>query len=188
MLRMRSFLLLFGLIILICSCSSPQPLELPTGADTNVVVTVKQPSTAFPTGSTFSWAADAGRIYPDPRLDATNVRKLLMEAITSHLEARGYRFVDNGGDYQVSFVAALRESLSDNELSERYGINPGMVGDSLDQNAYDKATIITDIRNAGDGALLWRSAMQGFAVFNLDDEERKARVNNAVSRLFSSLP
>jgi hypothetical protein len=188
MLRMRLFLLLIGLIMLICSCSSSQPLELPTGADTNVVVTVKQPGTAFPTGSKFSWAADAGMIYPDPRLDATNIRKLLMEAITSHLEARGYQFVDTGENYQVSFVAALRESLSDNELSERYGINPGMVGDSLDQNAYDRATIITDIKDAANGALLWRAAMQGFAVFNLDDNERKARVNNAVTQLFSSLP
>jgi len=188
MLRVRSFLLLTCLIMLVCSCSSSQPVELPTGADTNVVVTVKQPSSAFPTGSKFSWAADAGMIYPDPRLDATNIRKLLMEAITSHLEARGYRFVDRGGNYQVSFVAGLRESLSDIELSERYGINPGMVGDSLDQNAYDKATIITDIRDAADGTLLWRSAMQGFAVFNLDDDERKAQVNNAVTQLFSSLP
>jgi hypothetical protein len=188
MLRMRLLLLLAGLITLTCSCSSSQPVELPTGADTNVVVTVKQPDTAFPSGSKFSWAVDAGMIYPDPRLDATNIRKLLLEAITSHLEARGYQFVDSGGDYQVSFVAALRESLSDIELSERYGINPGMVGDSLDQSAYDKATIITDIRAAADGALLWRSAMQGFALFNLDDDERKARVNNAVTQLFSSLP
>jgi len=188
MLRMRPFLLLSGLIILVCSCSSSQPVALPTGADTNVVLTVKKPSTAFPTGSTFSWAADAGMIYPDPRLDATNIRKLLMAAITSHLEARGYWFADNGGDYQVSFVAALRESLSDIELSKRFGINPGMVGDSLDQNAYDKATIIIDIKSAADGILLWRSAMQGFAVFNLDDDERKTRVNNAVTQLFSSLP
>ncbi|MDH3999590.1 MAG: DUF4136 domain-containing protein [Desulfuromonadales bacterium] len=178
-----------GLVLLaaLYACSSaPQPKAVTASGGS--VVTLKNAELTFPKGTTFSWSEAASHFYDDERIDDARIREALGQAIKSNLKERGYRVVDTDGDYEIAFVTALAGSLSDMEINKRFGVNPGMLGDSSDTNAYDKGTVIADVIDPTSGESLWRSALQAYVVFDLEEAVRKERIEKAVTRLFGSFP
>lgn len=174
--KMR-FCLSLLLALVLAACSSSQPdvssAQAPMGG---VVVTVKDAGLTFPKKTTFSFSDVASQAYEDPRFDDKKIGDFLREGIASVMEQKGYKVVEDDGQYEIAYVVATSQSLSDIEVSERFGVNPGMIGQSTDPSVYDKGTIIVDIQDPGAKVSVWRSALQGYAAFETPDDVRRQRM------------
>ena len=136
----------------------------------------------------FSWLPAAVKFYEDPRLKNSPIQLYFQEAIQQNLNKRGYRFVPSvvDSDFLVAYVLALENSLNDEEINEKYQLNPGLPRQKLNPNRYEKGTLIIDLIESGTKRSIWRGGMQGFAKFDIGEEERKKRINLFVDRLFQS--
>ena len=104
------------------------------------------------------------------------------------MQQKGYQLVDANGQFEIAYVVALAQSLSDVEINQRFGISPGMVDDNPDPGIYEKGSIVVDIANSAGHNSIWRSALQGYAHLELPDDVRLQRLQIAMQRLFASLP
>jgi hypothetical protein len=150
--------------------------------------TVSNPGLVFPSGSLFSWSQEKTRVHNDPVFGDIDMNGLLRESIEAEILSRGHSVDDRGGEYQVSYVAALESALSDDELDSLFGINPGLPSQSPSGQSYDKGTIIIDVSDPVGKTSLWRSAMQGYVTRDLSDKERSERVRRVVEKMFRSFP
>lgn len=185
--KMKFFLSLI-MIAVLSACSSPQPESEAQAPMGGVVVTVKNTGLVFKKGTTFSFSEAYSQVYEDPRYDDKKMGELLREGIASVFEQKGYEFVESDGQYEVAYVIATSQSLSDIEVSERFGVNPGMIGQSSDPTEYDKGTIVVDVQDPGAKVSVWRSALQGYASFEMPDDARRQRMEIFMQRLFASFP
>ncbi len=150
--------------------------------------TVTSPGLVFPPGSLFSWSEEKSRVYNDPVFGDIDLNKLLRESIEGEIVSRGHRVEGRGGEYKVSYVAALERSLSDEELDKSFGINPGLPSQSRSGQSYEKGTIIIDVSDAVSTRSLWRAAMQGYVTLDLSEKARRERVSRIVGKMFRSFP
>ncbi|MBW2477943.1 MAG: DUF4136 domain-containing protein [Deltaproteobacteria bacterium] len=176
------------LVLMLCSCLPSQSETKPLPAAGGVVVSVKNADLNFAKGTSFSFAETASQFYQDPRLDDRNLNGILRDAIDQVMRQKGYRMVDSNGQFEIAYVVALAQSLSDVEINQRFGISPGMVDDNPDPEIYEKGSIVVDIADPAGHTSLWRSALQGYAHLELPDAVRRERLQIAMQRLFASLP
>jgi hypothetical protein len=96
--------------------------------------------------------------------------------------------VEQGGEFEIAYVAALSRSLSDVEIDQRFGVNPGMLADSKENDTYEKGTVVVDVDDPRSQQTLWRSALQGYVMFDMPEDDRQRRVTQAIERIFTSFP
>jgi uncharacterized protein DUF4136 len=152
------------------------------------IISVKYSEKRLPKFASFSWLPAAEKYYEDARFKNSPIQSYFKEAIRQNLNNRGYRLVSSAtdSDFLVGYVLALESSLKDEEINEKYHINPGLPGQAVNSNQYEKGTLIIDLIDPGTKSSMWRGAMQGFAKFDIKEEDRKKRINLYVDRLFQS--
>jgi len=115
---------------------------------------------------------------------------LLKQAIKKSLVKKGYLFTENAtsAGYTVTYTAALKSALSDDEVLRIYGAQPGLIPSrKVDQTA-EKGTLIVDVINQKTGRLHWRSIGQALANLNkIPLKDRKQRVDQFVDFLLADL-
>lgn len=178
------------IVLLVCSLAAcvPQRVENNRLQTAGTYTSVSAPDMVFPSDTLFSWAREKSHVYNDPRFDDIDMKRMLRVGIEDALGSRGYRIADRGGNYLVSYVAALEGALSDDDLDKIFGINPGLPSQNRSGLSYEKGTIIIDISSPEDQRSLWRSAMQGYVADNLSKRERKDRIKRIVEQMFNSFP
>ncbi len=139
---------------------------------------------------TVSWKPDSSFIQAGERIDVASYKQLLEDAIVVTLKNKGYSFSDDPqlGDLLVSYAAGLETELSDNEITLRFGMIPGLQGQTPDQDKYEKGTIIVDIFDKNTNKSVWRGVIQGFADLNLTRGERSKRLENTMQQLMAEFP
>ena len=139
-------------------------------------------------GGNFSWTPKGIHFYDDPRFGKKSLQLLLQDAILQNLARRGYRFESsaNSSDFSVGYVLALESALGDDEMNAQYKINPGLPGNETQPGKYEKGTFIIDIIDSRGNRLLWRGAIQGFANFEMEEEQRKKRIKKVVNLLLQN--
>jgi hypothetical protein len=147
---------------------------------------VQAPGLSFPSGTAFSWSEGTSHFFKDPRLNNEELDNMLRESMALEMVSRGYRLVSSG-QYSISYVAALEGSLSDEEISRRFGLNPGLPSQQTGQT-YEKGTVVVDISDPTTKKSLWRSAMQGYVELDLPESVRQERVKRIVAMMFSGFP
>jgi hypothetical protein len=150
--------------------------------------TVTDPELIFPASSLFSWSSEKTRVYNDPVFGDLDLNGLLRESIEAEILSRGHNLSDRGGEYHVSYVAALERALSDDEIDSLFGINPGLPSQSPSGQSYDKGTLIIDVSDKTTRRSLWRSAMQGYVTLDISEKERRERIRLLVEKMFRSFP
>lgn len=184
--KLRLLLVILGLCCLVaCTTQTVKTNQLQSGG---IFTAVADPGLVFPVGTLFAWAQKESRVYNDPRFDDVDLNGMLRDSIEEAIVSRGYHISDRGGAYVVSYVAALERALSDDEIDKSFGINPGLTSQNRSEQLYEKGTIIIDVADPLAKKSLWRSAMQGYVVFDLPSSVRKERVKGVVSQMFSSFP
>ncbi|MCK5121539.1 MAG: DUF4136 domain-containing protein [Methylococcales bacterium] len=144
----------------------------------------------IPKGTLFSWSPNLKGVYQDNRLNHVNMDRLLKKSIESTLVKKGYRFTENAASagYKVTYTAALKSALSDDEVLKIFGAQPGLVpGRKLDQKV-EKGTLIVDVINQKTGHLHWRGIAQALARLDeIPQQYREQRVEQFVNFLLSDL-
>jgi len=144
----------------------------------------------IPNGTLFSWSPSLKGVYQDNRLDHVDMDNLLKQAIKNALVKKGYLFTENSitAAYTVTFTAALKSALSDDEVLRIYGAQPGLVPNRKADQTAEKGTLIVDVVNQKTGRLHWRSIGQALANLNeIPLQHRKQRVDQFVDFLLADL-
>lgn len=151
------------------------------------IISVSNPDIKVLNSKNFSWSAKSRYVYDDERLEGFPLKKNFEDDIKSKLISSGFIFKENSQNPSllVGYVIALESALSDLDINNLYGINPGFINKDIEKGGknYEKGTMIIDIIEAQTNILVWRGAMQGMAEFGITDEKRKIRLKAAVDRL-----
>ncbi len=126
----------------------------------------------------------------DPRMDNLQLQELLRAAINNTMTEKGYQAAAAGvqGDLLVGYIITLNDARTDEEIADSYGVQASINVPTPDPARYEKGTLVIDILDSSTGLMAWRSALQGFASFQISDEQRRHRINEMVQRMLSGLP
>jgi len=144
----------------------------------------------IPNGTLFSWSPSLKGVYQDNRLDHVDMDNLLKQAIKKTLVKKGYLFTQSAvsADYTVTYTAALKSALSDDEVLQIYGAQPGLVPSRKADQTAEKGTLIIDVINQKTGRLHWRSIGQALTNLNkMPLQDRKQRVEQFINFILSDL-
>lgn len=149
------------------------------------MITLDNSAVKFPPSATFTWAPKITRYYADPRLKNVPLRGMFHNAIRKTLGEKGFQYTPSPAqsDLLVGYVVALESALDDDKIRRIYGIEPGFTTESPDPKKYEKGTVIIDVYETVTRRSVRRVILQGFAVFDLSEEERLARVEATVEMM-----
>jgi hypothetical protein len=152
------------------------------------------PNARFDAYRTFAWPAEepgtlagaAGTEGVDPLL-----ARRLRESIESHLEARGYRRLDDpaAADFVVSFSMGRREKIriqSSPTLDGRsYGYGGWYAGSGVTATSYTEGTLAIDVFDGRSHLAVWH----GWASKRVNETtERVALVDEVVGAILAQFP
>ena len=171
-------IILFFLIFTFAQHSISEEIE-------TTIVTVSNPDIRVLSSKNFTWSPRSIYVYEDERFKGFPMKETFEKAAYDRLTANSFTYVSNMDDARlvVGYALALESALSDVDLNILYGLNPGFKGVSSDKDKYEKGTIIIDIIEARTRRMVWRGALQGMAVFDLSEEERRERFTLVINRL-----
>jgi len=182
------------LLLSLMPLAACQTVETPEhGTETQRVAMVSHLDSGYAISAsknTISWKPDSSFIHANERIDGESYRRLLEEAIIVTLKNKGYAFSTDPqqGDLLVSYAAGLETELSDQEITQRFGMIPGLGGKTPNQDKYEKGTIIVDIFDRKDNKSVWRGVVQGFADLKISPAERSQRLRNIMQQLMTEFP
>jgi len=109
------------------------------------------------------------------------IYKLYADAIIADLNSHGFKNTDDAKNsaFHVGFGIALASDLSDQTISDKFGVTPGLPSN----DELKKGSFLIYIEDARTGKKVWRGAVQGFAHENIAEAERVQRVTKIVSRV-----
>jgi hypothetical protein len=139
---------------------------------------------------TFSWSSSMQEVAGVPRLNDVPLRDMLKDSISHNLNAKGYRYQgeQGPGDLVVGYSVSLDDSEMTSDAARRSGVIPSLNFSTPDPEKYEKGTIVIEVTQSANGIVAWRSALQGFSIIDLDDADRRKRLDGMVARMLSGLP
>ena len=139
---------------------------------------------------TFSWSSSMQELTGVPRLNEVALRDMLKDSISRNLNAKGYRYQggQGPGDLVVGYSVSLDDSEMNSDAARRSGVIPSLNYSTPDPEKYEKGTIVIEVTQSANGIVAWRSALQGFSIIDLDDADRRKRLDGMVQRMLSGLP
>ena len=133
---------------------------------------------------TFSWSTGMQEISGVP------LRDMLKESITVNMNAKGYRYLDGPetGDLVVGYSLTMDNAEMNSDAARRTGVIPSLNFSTPDPEKFEKGTIVIEVTQAATRMVAWRSALQGFSIVDMDDADRRKRLDGMVQRMLSGLP
>lgn len=89
-------------------------------------------------------------------------------------------------DLLIGFTLARESWLTDQEISQNYGIAPGLPSTRDRINGYEKGTVIIDVADAETRTLIWRGALQALPRSDIPDDARRERISESVKILIDN--
>jgi len=138
---------------------------------------------------TFSWSSSMQEVTGVPRLNDVALRDMLKDSISDNLNAKGYRYQgeQGPGDLVVGYSVSLDDSEMNSDAARRSGVIPSLNFSTPDPEKYEKGTIVIEVTQSANGIVAWRSALQGFSIIDLEDADRRKRLDGMVARMLSGL-
>jgi hypothetical protein len=148
----------------------------------------------FDTYRTFAWVGEEpGRLPGGAETETVDplLARRIRESIESHLEARGYRKLDDpaAADFAVSFSVGRREKIeiySSPTLSGGYwGYGGWYAGSTVWANSYTEGTLAVDVFDGRSHLAVWH----GWASKRISQTmDRAAAVEEVVSAILARFP
>jgi hypothetical protein len=154
------------------------------------VVSTMDPMADVSSAASFTWSPRMREIHGDPHEGDVPDKDALENAITDTLRKKGYEYTWRAGlaDLRVGYLVIMDGALSDKELNDRYGIQPGLNLQAPDSARYEKGTLVIDIIDMKTGRTAWRGALEGFAYLEISREDRQERLNDMVMFMLARFP
>jgi hypothetical protein len=139
---------------------------------------------------TFSWSTGMQELTDVPRLHDVPLRDMLKDSITDNMNAKGYRYQggQGPGDLVVGYSVSLNDAEMNSDAARRSGVIPSLNFSTPDPEKYEKGTIVIEVTQSATAIVVWRSALQGFSIIDLDDADRRKRLDGMVQRMLSGRP
>lgn len=140
--------------------------------------------------NTFSWSTGMQELTDVPRLHDVPLRDMLKDSITDNMNAKGYRYHggQGPGDLVVGYSVSLNDAEMNSDAARRSGVIPSLNFSTPDPEKYEKGTIVIEVTQSATAIVVWRSALQGFSIIDLNDADRRKRLDGMVQRMLSGLP
>lgn len=152
------------------------------------VVVVTQPEFSVIQLKAFSWADKHADISDGFKKSDFSVSALIDTAIKNALKQKAYAFVKNSKNSMlIMYHVSLASEIDDMTLVLKYGLSPGLRGNSAEAKEHERGTLVVDIIDPQLKKLVWRGAVEVFIGIEDTQEGRQKRVNGLLIELFSSL-
>ena len=180
--KMKKSTLILSLFSLFWLSACVQVTKPTTKADSLLALSsVWDLPTKYPVGSTFSLSP---QYVKDASLNSKEIDviyQLYANAISEGFSQKGYQIVDINTpvDFYVGFGVALSKDLSDENISEKFGVTPGLSEDAK----LEKGSFLMYVEDANSKQRVWRGAVQGFVQENFSSAERKERTEDVVKMI-----
>ena len=148
----------------------------------------------FASYQTYGWHEDDTSLRDENML----AHERVIAAVDGQMSAKGFRQVDSNPDVYVTYRAEDQENMSLDTTTMGYGYGPGWgwggyyggmggMGSSTTQvRTYTTGTLVVDIWDSGEKALVWR----GIASDTVSDDPRKnaEKIDSAIAKMFENYP
>lgn len=146
------------------------------------ISSVRDKPTSYSKGSTFTILPKFIESSTFSNSQVQGIYSLYEQNIKQQLIDAGYQIADSGkGDFEVGFAIALEKDVSDQLLSEKFGISPGL---HVTENM-EKGSFLIYIEDTATKQRVWRGAVQGFVHDELTVEKREQRTSHIVNAIVS---
>lgn len=147
------------------------------------ISSVRDIPVSYPQGSLFSLAPKYVKETSLKTEQTQLIYKSYADAIIADLTAHGFKHTDQSGaaEFYVGFGIALTSDLSDQAISEKFGITPGLPSN----DELKKGSFLIYIEDSQASKKVWRGAAQGFAHEDINEKEREKRTAGIVSRVMN---
>ena len=155
------------------------------------ILTLSQSGLEIPVGAKFAWLPEAVEFYDDPRFKGNEIQRSIADSIVATLTLYGFPFTSDAAeaDFLVAYTAALSTALDDDEILRRYGLVPGGISPSASVgDNFEKGTLLIHLVKNGTRSPVWRAAVEARVTLDLDERERRRRIDVLVGRIFALLP
>lgn len=161
------------------------------------------PKANFAGLKTYKWLDEPQKPTGDPRIDGNTIlENRVHEAVDTGLAARGFRKVTSDPDFLVAYHVSLDKQRSVQTLNSYYGYGPGWgygYGASYRPGywtgapetyvyEYEEGTLLLDIVNPKDKALMWRGSARDEVHFKSTPEKDQTQLNEAVLKMLENFP
>jgi len=143
--------------------------------------------------SVFAW--EGGRVESEERIEGarSGLEPMIEEILLEALVARGYRRDADAADFRVSFQLRIEQEVFQTTLRDfddrpRGRLGGGGSRDVQVEYPYDAGTLTVELRDVGEGALLWRGWAEGAVEPGVTAAERRERIRQLISRILDRLP
>ena len=153
------------------------------------VVVVAQPEFSLTSLKSFSWADNHADISVGFSKSNFSVSALIDEAIHQAISKKAYPMgPSQKSSMFIQYHVTLSSEMSDTALTLKYGLSPGLRGNSAEAKAREKGVLIVDLIDAQLNKVVWRGAVEVFTGIEDTADGRQKRVNGLLDDLFSSIP
>lgn len=171
-------ILLSGGIITGCVQVTP---EIKQNSQQLAISSVRDALISYPLGSSFSLSP---KYVKETSLKAEQTRAvyhMYSKAIVNDLTNNGYAndITKKQADFYVGFGIALSDDFSDEKISDKFGVTPGLP----EASDLKKGSFLIYIEDAATGQRIWRGIAQGFAHTELTEKQRNQRAATVVSNV-----
>ncbi len=166
---------------LLLSACVTVPQEPKVNQNQLAISSVRDIPISYSPGSQFSLAPKYVKETSLKAEQTQSIYKHYADAIIADLTNHGFKNTTNGSDsvFHVGFEIALTSDLSDQKISDEFGIAPGLPN----SGTLKKGSFLIYIEDALTAQKVWRGAVQGFAHEDIGEAEREQRVAAIVSRV-----
>jgi len=175
---MRRRFALYGMLLLVAACNSPQVgYDFDRGAD-------------FSRYRTYAWIPGAQETSGDKRVDTSLVTARIRAAVDAQLRAKGYTASSSGTpDLLIAYHAGMKDMMKGASTQNYIGDRAhGTFTTISDIQPYHEGTLTIDIVDAASRHLIWQSSAKADVDPGLGPEERDARVKSVVQAMLAHFP
>ena len=159
------------------------PQEPTVNKNQLAISSVRDLQISYSPGSTFSLAPKYVKETSLKEEQTQAIYKIYADALVADLMKHGFYNTKNANNsaFYVGFGIALASDLSDQTISDKFGITPGLPSnDTLKKGSF--LIYIEDVRT---GKRVWRGAAQGFAHDDNNTAQREQRAATIINRVMN---
>ena len=164
------------------------------GACAGITVTHEaDPEANFAAYGTYDWMpAESRRV--DLRARDPMVEQRIRDAIEAQLSSKGLRKVDSGdADILIGYLLVLEDGVDSQTMYVRSDPDwryrtYGPATTATRTTAFTVGTLVIDVFDVEEKALVWRGGGEGQVDQSQDPEKRRARINEAVKKILEEFP
>ncbi len=188
-----------ALALLVAACSSTDKIEIGSDHD---------PRAQFDGLRTYGWMKRKPVKLGDPRIDDEALSTWVHGAVEKSLSGRGYKqLVEGKPDFWVAWHAAIDEKVKVSTMQDHYGYTVGSDWDRAYRtdwawigpggpagrsetvvDEWEQGSLILEVVDPKTNKLMWRGVARAKLGKKRTEEQKRARITQAVSRMLDRFP